>query len=690
MNNTIVKSKISFWEFLKNNKVYIPVIQRDYAQGRIGKEDLRKNFLNEIHDATKEKPLLLDFVYGVDRDGIQPLDGQQRLTTLWLVHWYISVKKGEKDNADILQKFSYETRISSRNFLEKLCDALRDGTFKTSTSIAEDIQQQTWFSSAWKQDPTIQAMLVMLSGTKQKKEELNEDGIEQVFNGEQDFPEVYFYYLPLEGIKQSDDLYIKMNHRGEQLTNFENFKADLISYMRKHEDYKKYANLESKETCIVNKFDKEWADLFWTPIEWDEIDDLKNSYPEIDELFYRFIKLFLQDKLYVSNVDDKDNLIDILNKDYVPFENYEKIFKNAEILPRLWVVLNNIPKNFNKIVCENNPLLQKEGFVFLTQFKKGKTDIEIETTKDNYQKVVFHALCLYLERMKPEASMDNFKQWLRLSTNIAYSREIPTEVSMITRMEKIDGIAKNVIQRDKNVYKLYLEKYDASDKDDSIQDEFTKINDFAAYVESLEKIEALPLFRGWIDSILKTETKIWITNTIFTNTCKKFDKIYHLFEDNDWNPSKPPLLEFLKAVLVNYSPDAEIYIDLTTTHYGFQKSFNGCLKDAFITTINQLLEGKKVSDIINNYNEINWKTPLIKDKNNKLWEYSTYGRIQTRSSEVLLFSRFKTSARTLPLGKIANYINENSIDISKLESIIDDNTQCIFTLDDNCTYTIQK
>ena len=33
--------KISFWKFIQQNAIEIPIIQRDYAQGRIGKEYLR-------------------------------------------------------------------------------------------------------------------------------------------------------------------------------------------------------------------------------------------------------------------------------------------------------------------------------------------------------------------------------------------------------------------------------------------------------------------------------------------------------------------------------------------------------------------------------------------------------------------------------------------------------------------------
>ena len=37
-------NKITFWSFIQKNKIEIPIIQRDYAQGRLGKEYLRQGF----------------------------------------------------------------------------------------------------------------------------------------------------------------------------------------------------------------------------------------------------------------------------------------------------------------------------------------------------------------------------------------------------------------------------------------------------------------------------------------------------------------------------------------------------------------------------------------------------------------------------------------------------------------------
>ena len=116
----------TFWRFIENHSIEMPIIQRDYAQGRSGKENLRKNFLTDLKKALdKDSPyenttMKLDFVYGSTENGkLYPLDGQQRLTTLWLLHWYIALRAGKlKEASNHLIKFSYETRVSSRDFCE--------------------------------------------------------------------------------------------------------------------------------------------------------------------------------------------------------------------------------------------------------------------------------------------------------------------------------------------------------------------------------------------------------------------------------------------------------------------------------------------------------------------------------------------------------------------------------------------
>ena len=81
-----MQNKYTFWKLLKENYIQIPIIQRDYAQGR--DEDkvvrIRDKFLSTLYTMIKndDKSIDLDFVYGKvkkieDKSVFIPLDGQQ-------------------------------------------------------------------------------------------------------------------------------------------------------------------------------------------------------------------------------------------------------------------------------------------------------------------------------------------------------------------------------------------------------------------------------------------------------------------------------------------------------------------------------------------------------------------------------------------------------------------------------------
>lgn len=111
--------------FQEIKEIEIPIIQRDYAQGRENDKvnRVRERFLDAIFDAlNNKKTLTLDFVYGeVENGKLIPLDGQQRLTTLFLLHWFVAKKENiEEDDYEFLNHFSYFTRPSSRDFCKKL------------------------------------------------------------------------------------------------------------------------------------------------------------------------------------------------------------------------------------------------------------------------------------------------------------------------------------------------------------------------------------------------------------------------------------------------------------------------------------------------------------------------------------------------------------------------------------------
>ncbi len=158
----------------KFSGIQIPMIQRDYAQGREEEITIRERFVRAIFDSLERKKTIeLDFVYGSikvidNKNYFIPLDGQQRLTTLFLLYWYIGCRELHGGELEVLRKelagFSYATRATAKLFCQKLSEININFEFKPS----EEINNASWFLNNIKFDPTVKAMLVMLDSIHER------------------------------------------------------------------------------------------------------------------------------------------------------------------------------------------------------------------------------------------------------------------------------------------------------------------------------------------------------------------------------------------------------------------------------------------------------------------------------------------------------------------------------------------
>lgn len=283
-----IGEKLSFFQLFneKQWRIEVPIIQRDYAQGRESAKEIRHTFLRSLKEHLDSgENIDLDFVYGslseVDNSIFIPLDGQQRLTTLFLLHWYLARLEGKGEILDSFlldgakSKFSYKTRTSSSEF----CDALLVRGVDLTTllpsdkdlanSLSKTIKDSEWYFSTWGNDPTIQSMLAMLDAIhgmydkpKGYFDKLIDSGI----------PIITFQFLNLKEFRLTDDLYIKMNARGKQLTPFENFKANFEQHIGDlnipgQQNQKLVSETGEKNVPVKeyfsHKIDTDWANLFW-------------------------------------------------------------------------------------------------------------------------------------------------------------------------------------------------------------------------------------------------------------------------------------------------------------------------------------------------------------------------------------------------------------------------------------------
>ena len=293
-------------ELLDKYSVVIPQLQRDYAQGRADAKELRERFLSQILRVLREKGRLnLDFVYGYDKalssnhhPIFYPLDGQQRLTTLWLLHWYLLPSESVAEEREWLLRFSYRTRSSSTRFCQLLVEyAVVDG----SRLDVAAIKDQPWYRQSYNADATIAAML----GTLRTIKGLVAPG-ERAALWERLCHQraLTFDVIDIKGeeFRLTDELYIKMNARGKQLTSFECYKADLTRALREIGEQDVPCCYKGKPLSYADYFafkvDNEWLDLFYHR----EIDGL-------DERMYGFIQniaklcFFLDPENAKKNVD---------------------------------------------------------------------------------------------------------------------------------------------------------------------------------------------------------------------------------------------------------------------------------------------------------------------------------------------------------------------------------------------------
>ena len=253
-------------------KIEIPIIQRNYVQGN--DKTIRCHFVNYLVNAlTQQSQVELDFVYGAERQDTQlpnnctpqvgrvliPLDGQQRLTTLWLLHGYLLALEQVSNNPEqlspeereaqclLLARFVYETRQSAKDFCgywlqevtERACQELVE-------TPSEYLRNCAWFDPEWEKEGTVTAMLGMLDEVASKRKELQEVPFRRL-------ERIRFYYLPIEKFGLSNELYIRMNARGEQLTSFEHFKSSFYKVIQHHPSL----------SAIKEKMEYDWVDALW-------------------------------------------------------------------------------------------------------------------------------------------------------------------------------------------------------------------------------------------------------------------------------------------------------------------------------------------------------------------------------------------------------------------------------------------
>lgn len=433
--NKVKSEQLSFYQLFtgKGYSIEVPIIQRDYAQGRKSASDLRVSFLNKLYDYLEEGTPFkdLDFVYGdVDANGnLIPLDGQQRLTTLFLLHWYLSIKDDHypEFKNDLLindfSKFRYKTRQSATDFcnaflingidLNKLLTPDPD----QSNALSKTIRDRNWYHLSWDNDPTIQSMLCMLDAINDRF--CGSSGFySKLTNNE--YPVITFRFLPLKHHGLTDDLYIKMNSRGILLTRFETFKAKFekaldndvfnsVKYDLYYGPEQKKKEVDTK-SYFSHKIDTHWADLFWKFKITKERRDHESGeilYEfEIDTLLMNFISTLAINHVALHKNEVK-GLID--NQTSLPFSLFADLDENFGF---------TLIKTLDLISGDHDYHQFLVNFSYYDEINAFKKIINKEFKDAAYlERIQFFAYYSFLAKWNGKT--DGFTDWMRVISNLS-------------------------------------------------------------------------------------------------------------------------------------------------------------------------------------------------------------------------------------------------------------------------------
>lgn len=533
--------RYSFFQLLEDKKftIEIPIIQRDYAQGRKSKGEVRELFLQALYEYLEvgEPNKDLDFVYGSiekTKAGKKfiPLDGQQRLTTLFLLHWYLANISGKMEEFKqvILEgknsKFTYLTRTSSSEF----CDALLLNSVDLKSllknedgeeSLSKTIKDFGWYFLSWGYDPTIQSMITMLDAIHEKFK--NKAGwYDRLVN--KDNPVITFLYMDLGEFNLTEDLYIKMNSRGKPLTPFENLKAKLEQFIDGFDGSftKQYTLIfdgVAKKVSCKDYFsfcvDTKWANLFW---QYRSLAGKDNTF---DEELMNFIRVVISNQYALdnSNLESYKMLVkadtgEVDAADYVSFNKYFNInalSKNS--ITHLINVFDKLENGNHKIsVHLIDPFYYNENEVFE----------KVLTHKVSLQeRVLFYAYTSYLIANPSDNS--GLQDWMRVIHNLTEN----------TRIEE----AENAVNAIKSVNKLLVESCNILE---FLTRKNIKVDFFFSRQLQEERLKSFLIKKSevWKSTILRYERRAFFKGQLAF--LFDFTGILNYFESNDncnWSES---------------------------------------------------------------------------------------------------------------------------------------------------------
>jgi uncharacterized protein with ParB-like and HNH nuclease domain len=309
--------------FSGNNHIVVPDLQRDYCWGIV--ENDKKNLVDSFFDSLlnlfnskKENEIFnlgLIYAYEYPEFYIQLCDGQQRLTTIYLLlgllnkltsgkfEQYLVINNTNEIKEPFLQ---YSIRESSLYFLS---DLVNNFFLNDKVGKASEIKSQSWYFREYDYDPTVVSFLSALNILEKK---LSAAEIDYEDFGSFITNYLSFLYYDTVNRNNGEETFVVINTTGEALSSTENLKPLFISNQRK----------ELQKSCSDEW--ESWEHYFWK--NRNDNDTADNGLKE----FFRWIVLLsidLESKEFIEIEESGKYSFDVTKYSFDEVKGYFNIIK---------------------------------------------------------------------------------------------------------------------------------------------------------------------------------------------------------------------------------------------------------------------------------------------------------------------------------------------------------------------------
>ena len=354
----------------------VPAYQRGYRWDKLNVTDLLDDLLEFIQDDSSGKFYCLQplVVKKIGTNQYNVIDGQQRLTTIFIILRYLENLLKEENGIDEIYTLSYETRKDSKDFLQNIAGKTQD----------ESNQNMDYFCM-------YQAYEAIKSWFKNK----NASELLEIFtNSKDDKYHIEFIWYEVEDNEDEVKIFARLNSGKIPLTNAELIKALFLNV-------RNFPKECSKNEIISKQIEisKEWDEIEYA-LQDDEFFKFltKNDYPTRIELLFEILSGVKNTELDryaiyrcfadMAKEDDLSHIWSDIKKIFLTFKFWFKdieyyhlvgflVASNILSIEKIYNAAKDRTKNdFNIFLIENIKEKIKIENIDGLDYKKNRKDIE--------------------------------------------------------------------------------------------------------------------------------------------------------------------------------------------------------------------------------------------------------------------------------------------------------------------------